>query len=66
MRRKPTNWNEMDTSIFQRKEKRLPVVKPSIIMSPGVLEDEGAWIVVSQYGGTESACADAYDGGASF
>jgi hypothetical protein len=25
VRRKPTNWNDIDTSIFQRKEKRVPV-----------------------------------------
>ncbi len=66
MSRNPTNWKEMETSMFQRKEKREPVGSASTTMSPGAVEAEGILIVVSQYGGTASACADAYDGGASF
>ena len=48
VRRKPTNWNEIETSMFQRKEKREPVGSESMITSPGVFDAEGAWIVVSQ------------------
>lgn len=40
--------------MFHRKEKMLPVGIESIIISPGMLAEEGAWIVVSQYGGTAS------------
>ena len=36
-----------------------------MIISPGLFEEDGAWIVVSQYEGAASAWADAYDGGAS-
>lgn len=66
MRRKPTSWKEMLTSAFQRKENALPVGSASTTTSPGVAAALGACTVVSQYGGTASACACAYDGGASF
>ena len=86
MSKNPTNWKDLETSMFQRKEKTVSVAKFSIRTSPGTIKagdrDEGAWTVVSQYGGTASACALAYlekvsdaypfwrlsthDGGASF
>ena len=61
VRRKPTNWKEIETSMFQRKENTVPVARPSIGKSPDCIDssDGGACTVVSQYGGTASACADA-------
>lgn len=46
--KKPTNWNEIETSMFQRKEKREPVGSESTTISPGVFDAEGIFIVVSQ------------------
>jgi len=41
VRRNPTNWKEMETSMFHKKEKSDPVVNPSIIISPEVgVEDD--------------------------
>jgi len=53
------NWNEMDTKRFQQKEKIVPVGRLSITMSPTESDENGACTVVSQYGGTASACAEA-------
>ena len=63
MRRKPTNWKEIDIRRFQRNENTDPVGRWSMIISSG---EDGACTVVSQYGGTESAWAEAYEGGESF
>jgi hypothetical protein len=48
VRRKPTNWNEMVTSMFHKNENNVPVGRLSMIMSPGESEEKGAWTVVSQ------------------
>jgi hypothetical protein len=55
VRRKPTNWKEMETSMFQQNEKSEPVGSESTIISPIASDANGAWMVVSQYGGTASA-----------
>lgn len=49
---KPMNWNETETSIFQRKEKTEPVARLSTITSPKAFGDRDVCTVVSQYGGT--------------
>jgi len=41
--------------MFHKKEKTEPVGKESMIISPAELGENGAWTVVSQYGGTASA-----------
>jgi hypothetical protein len=55
--KKPTNWKDIETSMFHRKENREPVGRASMIISPIDSGENGAWTVVSQYGGTASACA---------
>jgi len=53
----PTNWNDMLTSRFQAKEKRLPTGIPSTQTSSGPRKPPGVMTVVSQYGGVESRAA---------
>jgi len=65
VRRKPINWKETETRRFQQKEKREPVGRESMTISPIESGEKGACTVVSQYGGTASAWAEAYEGGAS-
>lgn len=65
VRRKPINWKETETRRFQQNEKSEPVGNESMTISPAESGENGACIVVSQYGGTASACAEAYEGGAS-
>jgi hypothetical protein len=48
VRRKPTNWKEIETSIFQKKENKEPVGKESMTTSPKESGENGAWTVVSQ------------------
>jgi hypothetical protein len=42
VRRKPTSWKEMVTSMFHKKENSEPVGRFSIIISPGVSGENGA------------------------
>ena len=56
---KPTNWKEMEMRKFHAKAKMEPAGRPSIKRSSD--PERGAWIVVSQYGGTASAWATVYD-----
>jgi hypothetical protein len=53
VRRKPTNWKDIEKRAFQRKAKTEPVGRPSIMRSPK-FGSEGARMVFSQYPGTAS------------
>jgi hypothetical protein len=61
VRRKPMNWKKKEMNAFVRKMMIEPDGRSSMIMSEPMPRPEGAWMVVSQYGGTASAWASAYD-----
>ena len=48
VKRKPTNWNDMEKRVFQRNAKREPVGRPSIRTSPPLEGSDGAMMVFSQ------------------
>lgn len=63
MSKKPTNWKKNDVNMFPKNVIRDPVGRSSMIIPASVSKPDGACIVVSQYDGTASACAAAYDYG---
>ena len=60
VKRKPMNWKKYEMKMLARKRNIEPVGRSSTIMSALGSRLDGAWMVVSQYGGTASACASLY------
>lgn len=55
------NWKNHEMKTLAKKSSQEPVGRSSTTMSELGSRLPGAWIVVSQYGGTASACASEYD-----
>jgi len=55
------NWKKKEMKRLRPNIQKEPEGRSSMIMSALGSSPAGACTVVSQYGGTESACASAYD-----